>query len=74
MIMSKRTGAIFLAASFLLVAIYFGLDTTITDSFGRGASTTYQRHTDWGKVVLSLIFGALSILSLAYSLFRNDRK
>lgn len=72
--LSKRTVVILLAIGSLLVAVYFGMDSSITFHTTVGRETIYQHHTDWGKVALSLIFGVLSAISLAYALFRGPAK
>jgi len=44
-----------LAVVAILLSLYFGLTSLVTESSGRGLDT--RHYTDWGRVALSLVFG-----------------
>jgi len=46
-----------LAVVAILLSLYFGLTSLVTESSGRGLDAEYRHYTDWGRVALSLVFG-----------------
>ena len=71
MFKNSNTLLIALTGSALLLSIFFGLTSLVTESSGRGLLTEYTHYTDWGRVALCAVFGLGGVAALVHLLSRR---